>query len=188
MDGSGSIEHFGAGNFNRCKKFAKDMVHNFEVSKSGTHVGLVLFSSTASVIFTLDEHYDIASIDKAIDDIVYPEGGTYIGNALDLTKSGVIDVSARSNVHRIVIVMTDGVSSDDVTGPSKALKDAGNSLYVLGIGNSIDVGELNKIASDPDKDYVFTSGFDELDKAVKSIKEKACTGEGLIVQTEPDLI
>lgn len=188
MDGSGSIEHFGSGNFNRCKKFAKDMVNNFEVSNSGTHVGLLLFSSSASVIFALDKYYDIASIEKAIDGIEYPEGGTYIGNALSMTKSGIIDVSARSNVHRIIIVMTDGASSDDVTGPSNALKEAGNSLYVLGIGTSTDISELNKIASDPEQDYVFHSGFDELDKAVKSIKEKACTGEQLVESSRMELV
>lgn len=51
IDGSGSIERAGPGNFKRELNFVKQIVKGFEVSKEGTHVGVIIFSSGARVCF-----------------------------------------------------------------------------------------------------------------------------------------
>ena len=49
IDGSGSIEQTGPGNFKRELNFVKQIVSAFEVSRDGTHVGIIIFSSDAKV-------------------------------------------------------------------------------------------------------------------------------------------
>lgn len=49
IDGSGSIEISGKGNFKKVLDFVKDLTRSFDVSKEGTHVGIVLYSNDAEV-------------------------------------------------------------------------------------------------------------------------------------------
>ena len=49
IDGSGSIEMYGKGNFKKVLDFVKDLTRSFDVSKDGTHVGIVLYSSKPEV-------------------------------------------------------------------------------------------------------------------------------------------
>ncbi|KAK3726333.1 hypothetical protein QZH41_008963, partial [Actinostola sp. cb2023] len=171
VDGSGSISE---NNFKKCKKFVKDMAKSFEISESGTHVGIVLFSSIPTVVFNFKKYYDVASIEKAIDGMVQPKRKTHIGSALEMTKSDLFDASSRPSVRRILIVMTDGISQDNATNAARAVRDIGVTIFTLGIGTKYWIKELNEIATDPDEDHVFTSGFDELDKMAELIKDKAC--------------
>lgn len=176
IDGSTSIENFGMGNFKRCLNFAKTMVRSFEVSGQGTHVGVVLFTSTAKVEFTLTKYSDAADIEKAIDAISYPGGGTFAGEGLKMVKNDVFDKTGRSNVPHALIVMTDGQSVDDIETPSTALKNDGTLIYCLGIGTEYNMQQLNVIASAPSSTHVFVADFDKLDTVVESIKQKACSG------------
>lgn len=176
IDGSTSIETAGAGNFVRCKNFVKEMISNFDISQSGTHIGVAQFASHVFVNFTFNEYYDKASIDKAIDDIPMLYGGTNVGKALTTIRTDLFDAGSRSSVPRILIVMSDGESEDAVDEPSKALRDQGITIFSLGIGNKINKQQLNIIATDPDSDHVFTSGFNELSSVVSSIEQKACPG------------
>ena len=46
----------------------------------------------------------------AIDKVEYPKSSTYTGEALDLVRRGLFEVSARQGIKDILIVMTDGAS------------------------------------------------------------------------------
>ena len=49
IDGSGSIESSGKGNFDKVKNFVEDLITSFGVSKEGTHVGIIAYSDKAEV-------------------------------------------------------------------------------------------------------------------------------------------
>ena len=51
IDGSGSIEKAGRGNFKRVLKFVRDMVSSFVISPRYTRVGIVLYSTNVYPIF-----------------------------------------------------------------------------------------------------------------------------------------
>lgn len=110
LDGSGSIDYQSPGNFDKCKNFLKNLVSSFNVAKDGTHVGLVLFSTNANVVFSFEEYLDANSMMDAIDKIKAPSAGTNTGKALDLVRTGLFEVSARQGVRDILVVMTDGAS------------------------------------------------------------------------------
>ena len=49
IDGSGSIENAGTGNYDKVKNFVKELIRAFEVSKEETHVGIISYDHEAKV-------------------------------------------------------------------------------------------------------------------------------------------
>ena len=87
---------------------------------------------------------------------------------------------ARPNITRIVIVLTDGLSYDtDVTAyEARKARAAGLHLFAVGIGNQVDVNELNDIASKPSDYYRFmVEGFAGLKKIKSLLALKTCSGK-----------
>ena len=176
IDGSESIEMYGQGNFKRCLDFVKKMVAAFSIGEKKTHVGIVVFSSNPELQFDFKKYYDLGSINLAIDSINYPNQGTLTGKALTFTKSELFTKSARPGTPHLLLVMTDGASSDPVSEPAKSLQDSGVIVYSIGIGRNFELQQLQEMASDPDSDHVFTADFSQLDSLVGQIKQQACKG------------
>ena len=94
IDGSGSIEQAGRGNFNRIKSFVKDVIAGFNVGLS-----------------------------RAIDKILYPSVGTYTGKALNWARSQLYTQHQdRKGIPNLCILITDGKAIDDVEAPADALE------------------------------------------------------------------
>ena len=184
IDGSGSIEFYGQGNFKRCLDFVKKMVAVFNIGKNKSHVGVVTFSSNPELQFNFNKYYDMGSINLAIDSITYPNQSTLTGKALTFTKSELFTKSARAGTPHLLIVMTDGASSDPVSQPAKSLRDSGVTIYSIGIGKNFELQQLQEMASDPDSDHVFTADFTQLDSLVGRIKQRACKGRILRKDTD----
>ena len=176
IDGSGSIEAYGKGNFKRCLDFVKRMVVSFKISQRLTRVGVVLFSHRPRLIFSFSTYSRARDILKAIDRIRYPRGGTKTGMAMYYAQRTLF---RRKHRHRkqVMIVMTDGRSQDRVSGAARALKKQGVVLFAVGIGKRYNINQLIHIASS--RRHVFTAGFRNLPSIVRIIKTKACVGEAL---------
>ena len=82
VDGSGSIENRGRGNFMHVLDFIKTLISFFPISASQTRVGMVVFSSRPYPIFRFNRYYTMRSVIKAVDRVRYPYGGTMLGRAL----------------------------------------------------------------------------------------------------------
>ena len=87
IDGSGSIEAYGRGNFKRCLNFVKRVVASFGISPTQTRVGMVLFSSRAWLVANFRSYRNKPSVLRAISRIRYPRGGTKIGRALRFARN-----------------------------------------------------------------------------------------------------
>ena len=53
IDGSGSIENTGKGNYKKVLKFVKKVIRAFDVSKENTHIGIVSYDHDPEVAITL---------------------------------------------------------------------------------------------------------------------------------------
>ena len=91
-------------------RFLRNFVQSFNIAEDGSHVGVVLFSSTAEVVFNFEKYFDPNSIIDTIDKIPYPSKSTYTGIGLDLVRTGLFEISERQGVRDVLIVMTDGAS------------------------------------------------------------------------------
>ena len=177
VDGSGSIEDQGRGNFQRSKDFIIEIVKSFNVGKYATQVALVLYNSNPDVIFNFK--YKIDDIEEEIQDLDYPGGGTYTGKALDKVRNYVLKYlkKDREDLPTVVVVVTDGRSQDSVSVPAQQLRDDGATIISLGVGCCYDESELNEMATDPDDKHVLNASFSELDKLKDAMKEQICSGE-----------
>lgn len=172
IDGSSSIERYGRGNFARMLNFVKSLVSFFPISRRQTHVGVVLYTRRAIPIFSFSRYYARASILRAIDNLRYPRGGTYIGKALKFAKRYLYLGKPASGRKRVLVVLTDGVSQDRVSTPARRLRAAGCEIFVLGIGRGVRNSQLKQIATD--SSHIFTASFRSLGQVIQRIKTKAC--------------
>nr|KAG5689527.1 hypothetical protein BaRGS_008902 [Batillaria attramentaria] len=180
LDSSGSI---GSYNFQTLKHFVQQLVGSFHIGKSNVRVGVLRFDSNANPIIHLNTYYDNATIVNTIGSISYPGGGTDTARALDTLVNTMFTASHgdRTGVPNVGVVITDGASNSpyDTANAAARARDAGITLLALGIGSGVNYGELNAIATDPDKDNVFTvSGFSSLDQIRETFQKAICEAAG----------
>ena len=120
---------------------------------------------------------NIYTVLQAIDAVKYPSAGTLLGNGLHGVIADLYS-HTRPGVPRILVVLTDGKSKDDVTGPAKALHDMDVRVMAVGIGPYLDRKQLSAVASDPKEEHVFTAGsFTSLEKVIKKVEKEICKGK-----------
>ena len=174
IDGSGSIEHYGRGNFKRCLRFVVRMVNAFKISAKFTRIGVVVYSSRPRLIMRFNRNGNKRHVLQVVRRIPYPRGGTKTGYALNYVKRYLF--RGRSARKRVLIVMTDGKSQDRVYRPTLNLRRAGVQLYPIGIGRHYNSAQLRQMT--PKKRNVFTAGFRNLASVVRGIKQNACKPKG----------
>lgn len=154
------------------------MIGGFRIGFEQTHVGAILFSARSRVdkVFGLDDHYTKESLDRAIDAITHPGGGTYTGKALDVARSEIlISPFDREAIPNVCIVITDGKADDEIEAPAQALQNSGTTIFAVGVGKDFVEPELEKMAGD--RRRVFKADFNKLDNIINVIKESACRGK-----------
>jgi len=178
IDGSGSIRQAGAGNFDLMKTFIKRVIDGFNVGFDNTHVGAIIYSSSSYVkpVFGLGTYFNKKNIDKAIDDMQYPSGGTSTGKALEKARTQLYTPAQdREDKPNVCIVITDGKADDSVEQPAnelRTLKEA--TIFAIGVGKNYDKAELTKMAGNTRN--VYTADFNDLENVIEQIKLSACQG------------
>uniref|UniRef100_K7GEE6 VWFA domain-containing protein n=1 Tax=Pelodiscus sinensis TaxID=13735 RepID=K7GEE6_PELSI len=170
VDTSTSI---GPENFQKVKNFLYTLVSRLDVSSDQVRVGLAQYSDETFKEFLLNQYSLKSDILEQIQNLPYRSGGSYTGSALDFVRTTYFTESAGSraleNVPQIVILVTDGESSDQIKIPANNLKARGISVYVVGI-NVQDVTELQEIANKPLNKFLFNiDNYDVLQDLPKNL-------------------
>lgn len=98
----------------------------------------------------------------------------YDDNSLVFVPSRYLFPRGRSKGRKpVLVILTDGISQDNVIGPAERLKRKGVEIFSLGIGYKFRRLQLQQMASSPL--HVFTAGFRRLSTVLGVIKNKACT-------------
>lgn len=168
---------YGKGNFKRMLDFIKMVVEEFVISRRGTRVGVVVFATRAVPVFGFNRYFSRKGVFRAIDRVQYLRGGTRTGLALKRVKQFLYNRPTRRR--KVLIVMTDGITSDDIVKPSRVLHRAGVEIYALGIGLKYSRRQLLHMATD--KRHVRTSKFANLKRAAKSIVIDICKSKNQYV-------
>ncbi|XP_063314977.1 matrilin-4 isoform X1 [Pelobates fuscus] len=179
IDGSKSVRPH---NFELVKQFVIKIVENLDISAHGTHVGLVQYSSRVRTEFPLSQFKTANDIKNAVKNIQYMEKGTMTGLALKhmVEQSFSEEEGARhpsKNIPRIGLVFTDGRSQDDISEWAKKAKEAGITMYAVGVGKAVE-DELNEIASEPvSKHSFYTADFGTINLIAEDFKLNICPEE-----------
>ncbi|XP_051563038.1 matrilin-4-like isoform X12 [Myxocyprinus asiaticus] len=179
IDGSKSVR---PNNFELVKQFVNQVVDQLDVSPKGTRVGLVQYSSRVRTEFPLSMYQSKEEIKKAVMNVEYMEKGTMTGLALKhMVENSFTEANgarpAEKNIPRIGLVFTDGRSQDDITEWAKKAKEAGITMYAVGVGKAVE-DELREIASEPVEKYFFyTADFTAMSQIAENLKLNVCAAE-----------
>uniref|UniRef100_A0A8P4GC17 Vitrin n=1 Tax=Dicentrarchus labrax TaxID=13489 RepID=A0A8P4GC17_DICLA len=170
IDGSSSV---GTGNFRTVLQFVANVTREFEISDTDTRVGAVQYTYEQRLEFAFGQYNHKAELLNAIKRINYWSGGTSTGAAITYAAEQLFSKS-KPNKRKIMIVITDGRSYDDVRAPALAVQRQGVIAYSIGIAWAAQ-DELEYIATDPDKEHsFFVDEFDNLYKFVPKIINNIC--------------
>ncbi len=180
LDSSGSITWQDPANWQRMLAFVAAVTAQFSISRDLTHVGMVLFSTTAKVEFGLDQYQTLSAVNRTIYDVKHIGGDTNIAAGLRTMRNEVFTRQGdRPNAKNIGIVITDGVANVEAEQVERearmAREDQDVELFAIGITSAIEEFELNLIASDPRDDHKFLSpDFRALQDILAEVKLRAC--------------
>ncbi|KAM8739579.1 vitrin isoform 5-T5 [Acanthopagrus schlegelii] len=170
IDGSSSV---GTGNFRTVLQFVANVTQEFEISDTDTRVGAVQYTYEQRLEFGFGQYNNKGELLNAIKRINYWSGGTSTGAAITFAADQLFSKS-KPNKRKIMIVITDGRSYDDVRVPALAVQSQGVIAYSIGIAWAAQ-DELEYIATDPDKEHsFFVDEFDNLYKFVPKIIQNIC--------------
>ena len=179
LDSSGSI---GSSNFETVRQFLLDFVQKVTIGPNNNQIGVIQFSSSASVIFSLNTYSSKVGALNAINNIVYIGGGTATHYALQLliTQGFTTGGGARlsdGSISRLAVMLTDGASNSNAKTISAASAvhsfTPSISVYAIGVGININQIELDAIASQPS--YVsLISSFALLETLQQQLSYEVC--------------
>ena len=156
------------------------IVHRFGISQSGTHAAVIVYSTTAQVEIPLARYFSYPRFYYAVGRLPYRRGVTRIDLALKAAANDVFDEEggARSNVPKILIVMTDGYQTrtTDSVSLDKAilpLRAKGVQVYALAIGQYTKDYELRLIV-EKKKDIFRANSFSRLTNVIRRLTRIAC--------------
>jgi collagen type VI alpha len=177
VDSSSSIRKT---DYKKMLNFITDVIDLFDIASQSTRVGVVAYSDTVHPVMALDNKLSPKHLKQKIMNIRHFEGGTQAGSALRyLRREGLTRGLARESVAHVVILLTDGMSSDSklTLEESKILKQRGTYLFAIGIGDQVDTQELEDLSSYPRQDFVFLMEDFQVLSAIKNLLAiKTCKG------------
>ncbi|XP_036372291.1 von Willebrand factor A domain-containing protein 2-like [Megalops cyprinoides] len=150
IDGSYSI---GKGSFERSKHFAVKMADVLDINPDRVRIGAIQYSSKPKIEFALNDYPTREEAKEAIKNIRFRGGSTESGKAIKhVLRKGF--PGGRRDTSRILIILTDGKSQDNIKASAVFARKSGIKLFAVGIRHpKWDV--LHAVASEPSDMYVF---------------------------------
>ena len=179
LDASGSV---GSSNFATMKTFVNSIVSNFEIGDDKTRVGVITFSSSASIVIPLGSINNAGQLNTSITNIVYTNGFTYTNLALNLLQTAFNNSRTSQGVPRVAIVFTDGYSNSpsSTAQAAQAVHDIGIVVYSFGIGSGVNLNELNTIASSSNNVFIISNfSQSQFVEQLLPLQTTACTSKHL---------
>lgn len=163
--------------------FTKAITASLNVSEDETHVSVSVYGDAPLLVSDFNDYYNQSSLENAIDKAMYPASlQSNLGEALLYLASNLYNTSdVRSNVPKVLVILTASKSHDDIAVASQLLLKYYNvTIFIIAVGDQYSLGQLNEIGSDPDNQHVLTldSGKD-ISFYVGIFKDKLCQGENM---------
>ena len=189
IDQSGSV---GSLNFEKIKTFVKDVIKAFKIGPEQTRVALVKYSSYADTEFDMNAHASEEELLNAVSAMTYEGGSTNTHAALDIMRQKLFKPENGARPEhlghpRVGILLTDGRSNyPSLTKSSANLTHRDDiTLFAIGVGRTIDIVELDSIASPPICQHKFLlKGFQEINDLKYAIQKRTCQGKCVCVRVQ----
>ncbi|XP_062298679.1 integrin alpha-M-like isoform X2 [Scomber scombrus] len=179
LDGSGSVDY---SDFERMKNFVKSVVKSFP--GKDTKFAIAQFSSRVVIHYYFNT-FNADDWESQINGINQLSGGTYTAKAIREVVNNVFSTfgGSRSDVKKILIVITDGESNDgrSLPGAANSAEEKKIVRFAVGVGNAFTNDrakqELDTIASKPENVFK-VSNFGALDAIRQNLQNQIFSIEG----------
>ncbi|XP_056620126.1 collagen alpha-1(XII) chain isoform X2 [Triplophysa dalaica] len=173
VDGSYSI---GLDNFAKVRSFLEVLVNSFDIGADRVQISLVQYSRDPYTEFYLNTHHDLSAVVKAVRTFPYRGGSTNTGKAMAYVRDKIFisNRGARANVPRIMILITDGKSSDAFKDSANKLRNTDVEIFAVGVKDAVR-SELEAIANPPVETHVYTvEDFDAFQRISNELTQSIC--------------
>ncbi|XP_061650641.1 collagen alpha-1(XII) chain isoform X2 [Phyllopteryx taeniolatus] len=173
VDGSYSI---GLQNFAKVRAFLEVLVNSFDIGRGKVQLSLVQYSRDPHTEFALNTHHDINAVVKAVRTFPYRGGSTNTGKAMAYVKDKIFITTrgARENVPRVMVLITDGKSSDSFKDAATNLRNNDVEIFAVGVKDAVR-SELEAIANQPSDTHVYeVEDFDAFQRISKELTQSIC--------------
>lgn len=151
----------------------KALVNFFKISRRHTRVGLALYNTRTYVVLRLKRGSSTYNVKKAVNHLRLPGGGTRTGQALNNVHRNFFPGRSTRRRKRVLLLVTDGISQDNVQGPGKRLRYAGVEVFTVALGRHYRKTQLKQIASDGS--HIIKVPFSLLSTVLVNLKRRICT-------------
>ncbi|XP_074006679.1 LOW QUALITY PROTEIN: collagen alpha-6(VI) chain-like [Numenius arquata] len=170
LDSSSSI---GDENFRKMKNFTRELVNIIYVSADRMQIGVVQFSHEPKEEFKLNTYSTKRDILSAIDGISPLQSTTLTGEALKfMLKYFEASGGSRHAVKKVLILITDGESQDEVEAPARVLRHKGIIIYSVGVFNA-NKTQLEEISGKRERVF-YVENFDILSQINSNLIFEMC--------------
>lgn len=173
VDGSYSI---GLQNFAKVRAFLEVLVTSFDIGPNKIQISLVQYSRDPHTEFALNTHHDINAVVKAVRSFPYRGGSTNTGKAMTYVRERIFVPArgARDNVPRVMVLITDGKSSDSFKDAASKLRNIDVEIFAVGVKDAVR-SELEAIANPPADTHVYeVEDFDAFQRISKELTQSIC--------------
>ena len=173
IDRSGSVEK----QFELQLKLVKAIVMGLDFSFSRARVGVVIYEDSAQVAFDFEKYDRKFDVLNAIAFVQKSGGKTNTADGIYQARTNVLTRPGdRQGVDNKVVIVTDGRSNLNKGNTANEAKQMRQNaeVFAVGVGNNVNVAELNEIGSDPDSTHVFHSLRDDGD--VQRVADRVLDG------------
>eukprot|EP00064_Thunnus_orientalis_P006626 superscaffoldBa00000696_g6644 len=173
VDGSYSI---GLQNFAKVRAFLEVLVNSFDIGPNKVQISLVQYSRDPHTEFALNTHHDISAVVKAVRTFPYRGGSTNTGKAMTYVREKIFipGRGARQNVPRVMVLITDGKSSDSFKDAATNLRNIDVEIFAVGVKDAVR-SELEAIANPPADTHVYeVEDFDAFQRISKELTQSIC--------------
>ncbi|MEQ2163872.1 hypothetical protein GOODEAATRI_000579, partial [Goodea atripinnis] len=173
VDGSYSI---GLKNFAKVRAFLEVLVTSFDIGPNKIQISLVQYSRDPHTEFALNTHNDINTVVKAVRNFPYRGGSTNTGKAMTYVRERIFNPArgARDNIPRVMVLITDGKSSDSFKDAATKLRNIDVEIFAVGVKDAVR-SELEAIANPPADTHVYeVEDFDAFQRISKELTQSIC--------------
>lgn len=161
--------------FRRAKAFVKRFVQAVLREDSRARVGIASYGRDLMVVVPVGEYQHVPDLIRSLDSIPFSGGPTLTGSALlQVAEHGFGSASrtGQDRPRRIVVLLTESRSQDEVAGPADHAR--ARELLLLGVGSEIVQAELVKITGSPKHVMIHTDPQD-LFSQIPELQRRLCS-------------
>jgi len=165
------------------KDVFKSILDLLKVNKMQVHVGIEPYNGNARFPVHIDSSYNRESISNYITGLEANGYGINLVDAFNVASNRAFTIygGVRQTSPKAFIILVPGIPSNldsSVRAAARKLKGLGVKVFVIGLGNVVNLGDIKVLASQPSKKYLYAAdSYDELALQAYKIVDTLCKGK-----------